>query len=86
MAASPKPWRAATRASTSTASAPRIFCDCTGDSRLALEAGAEMRTGREARSEFDESLAPESPDNDTLGSSILFTSRLYPHADAVHSA
>ena len=24
-----------------------IFCDCTGDSRLGLEAGAEMRTGRE---------------------------------------
>ena len=35
-----------------------IFCDCTGDSRLGLEAGAEMRTGREARAEFGESLAP----------------------------
>ena len=55
----------------------RIFCDCTGDSRLALEAGADLRTGREARSEFDEPLAPESPDNRTLGSSILFTSRLF---------
>ncbi len=55
----------------------RLFCDCTGDSRLALEAGAEMRTGREARAEFGESLAPEQPDNRTLGSSILFTSRLY---------
>ena len=39
--------------------APSIFCDCTGDSRLGLEAGAEMRTGREARAEFGESLAPE---------------------------
>ncbi len=55
----------------------RIFCDCTGDSRLALEAGADLRTGREARSEFNEPLAPESPDNRTLGSSILFTSRLF---------
>jgi Succinate dehydrogenase/fumarate reductase, flavoprotein subunit len=55
----------------------KIFCDCTGDSRLALEAGAEMRWGREARSEFNESLAPEKPDRETLGSSILFTSRLY---------
>ena len=36
-----------------------------------------MRTGREARSEHNESLAPEKPDNRTLGSSILFTSRLY---------
>lgn len=55
----------------------KIFCDCTGDSRLALEAGADMRTGREARSEFNESLAPEKRDEGTLGSSILFTSKLY---------
>jgi hypothetical protein len=55
----------------------KYFCDATGDSRLGLEAGAEMRYGREARSEFNESLAPEKPDKETLGSSILFTSRLY---------
>ncbi len=54
-----------------------LFIDCTGDSRLALEAGAEMRTGRETRSEFNESLAPEKADEETLGSSILFTSRDY---------
>lgn len=54
-----------------------LFIDCTGDSRLGLEAGALMRTGREARSEFNESLAPEKPDDETLGSSILFTSRNY---------
>ena len=53
------------------------FVDATGDSRLGLESGAEMRTGREARSEFKEALAPVVPDNETLGSSILFTSRLY---------
>jgi hypothetical protein len=58
----------------------KVFCDCTGDSRLGLEAGAEFRTGRETRSEFGESLAPEKADNETLGSSILFTSRLYHHA------
>ena len=34
----------------------KLFCDCTGDSRLALEAGADMRYGREARAEFGESL------------------------------
>ena len=39
-----------------------IFCDCTGDSRLALEAGAEMRWGRESRGEYHESLAPEKAD------------------------
>jgi hypothetical protein len=36
-----------------------------------------MRNGREARAEFGESLAPETTENRTLGSSILFTSRLY---------
>ncbi len=55
----------------------KIFCDCTGDSRLALETGAEIRWGREARSEFNESLAPEKADGETLGSSILFTSSLH---------
>lgn len=52
-----------------------VYLDCTGDSRLGLEAGAEFRWGRESRDEFRESLAPESPDGETLGSSILFTSR-----------
>ena len=55
----------------------KIYVDATGDSRLGLEAGAEMRTGREARAEFGESLAPEKADEETLGSSILFTSQLY---------
>ncbi|MFO0961161.1 MAG: FAD-dependent oxidoreductase, partial [Isosphaeraceae bacterium] len=55
----------------------RIYMDCTGDSRLGLEAGAEMRYGREARSDYKESLAPEVPDKETLGSSILFTSKNY---------
>jgi hypothetical protein len=56
---------------------PKVCCDCTGDSRLALEAGADMRSGREARATFGESLAPEKADDHTLGSSILFTSRRY---------
>lgn len=53
----------------------KIFIDATGDSRLALESGAEFRWGREARSEFNESLGQEKEDLQTLGSSILFTSR-----------
>jgi hypothetical protein len=54
-----------------------LYIDCTGDSRLALEAGAEMRVGREARSEFNESLAFANADRRTQGSSILFTARDY---------
>jgi hypothetical protein len=55
----------------------RLFADCTGDSRLALEAGADIRTGRESKAEHGESLALEKADHYTLGSSILFTSRDY---------
>jgi FAD dependent oxidoreductase/F5/8 type C domain len=53
----------------------KLFCDCTGDSRLGLEAGAEFRVGHEARAEFGESLAPETADKQTQGCSILFTAR-----------
>lgn len=60
--------------------AAKIFLDCTGDSRLGLEAGAESRAGRESRADFSESLAPESPDAETMGNSILFTSRLHEQA------
>jgi hypothetical protein len=53
------------------------YADCTGDCRLALEAGATMRWGHEGRSEFNEPLAPEDPGPETLGSSLLFTSKDY---------
>jgi hypothetical protein len=53
------------------------YIDCTGDGRLGLEAGADMRYGRESRSDHGEPLAPETPDKETMGSSILFTSRKY---------
>jgi len=55
----------------------KVFCDCTGDSRLGIESGALYRVGRETRTEFNEALAPEKADTETLGSSVLFTSRLY---------
>jgi hypothetical protein len=55
----------------------RYAIDATGDSRLAHEAGAKTRWGREARSEFSESLAPVEVDPHTQGSSILFTSRRF---------
>lgn len=53
------------------------YLDCTGDCRLGLEAGAELRMGRESKTEFDESLAYDTADAQTLGSSILFTARDY---------
>jgi hypothetical protein len=53
------------------------YVDCTGDARLGLEAGAEMRWGKEARDVHNEPLAPVDGNRQTLGSSILFTSRLH---------
>jgi hypothetical protein len=52
-----------------------IYADCTGDARLALEAGATMRWGHESRDEFNEPLAWEEPSRETLGSSLLFTAK-----------
>lgn len=48
------------------------FLDCTGDGLVGQLAGADYRLGREARSEFDESWAPEEADLHFLGSTILF--------------
>lgn len=55
--------------------AARFFADCTGDGALGAAAGAEFMRGREARSLHGESLAPETGDDKTLGSSILLTGR-----------
>lgn len=54
-----------------------IFIDATGDARLALEAGADFRIGREDKAEFGEKLAQDEADGLTQGSSILFTAREY---------
>jgi len=52
--------------------AARWFADCSGDGILAPLTGAAFRMGREARSEYDESLAPETADDKTMGHSIRF--------------
>lgn len=53
----------------------KVFVDCTGDGGLGVAAGAEFVHGREARSLFGESIAPEKADDKTLGSSLLFMAR-----------
>lgn len=52
-----------------------FFADCSGDGRLGAEAGADFVMGREARTDYGESLAVEVADRKKLGASILFTSR-----------
>jgi hypothetical protein len=54
-----------------------VFADCSGDGRLGAEAGADSTVGREARTDYGESLALPVADRQTLGSSILFTARKY---------
>jgi len=49
----------------------KVFIDCTGDGWVGFYAGAQYRFGREARSEFDESLAPEAPDAITMSGCIM---------------
>lgn len=48
------------------------FVDATGDGTVAFLAGAEFASGREARSTYGESLAPEIADPYTLSGTILF--------------
>ena len=52
-----------------------FFADCSGDSILAPLTGAEFRQGREAASEFGESLAPAAADKKTMGLSCLIQAR-----------
>ena len=50
----------------------KLFVDCTGNSTLGYLAGAEYRTGSEAKSEFNEPDAPDTPNNDRMGNTLLF--------------
>lgn len=51
------------------------FADCSGDSILAPLSGARYRMGREAESEFNESIEPQKADKNTMGMSCLFQVR-----------
>lgn len=55
----------------------KYFADCSGDSVLAPISGAEYTYGREARSRYGESIAPERSDKKTMGMSCLFQIREY---------
>lgn len=52
-----------------------LFADCTGDGTVGFLAGADSRYGREAASEFGESLAPEKADSLVMGASVQWYSR-----------
>ena len=60
--------------------AAKQFIDCSGDSILRLS-GAPTRWGHESCHEFDEPAAPEFPDRQTMGNSILIQLREIDPAD-----
>ena len=55
-----------------------LFVDCSGDAILAPLSGAEHRVGREARSEYGESMGRDQADSHTMGMTCLFQARKYP--------
>ena len=52
-----------------------IFIDCSGDGLLAATAGAEYRTGREGKAEFNETYAPDEPDGWQMGATLIMESK-----------
>lgn len=48
------------------------YIDASGDAVVGYNAGAEFRMGREGKAEFGESMAPDEPDDKTMGNSIAF--------------
>jgi hypothetical protein len=57
----------------------RMFIDTSGTAILGVLAGAETLFGREARSEFDESYAPEKADDMHHGNTLFFRTRMADH-------
>ena len=53
-----------------------LFVDGTGDGWIGYWAGADFRMGREARDEHGESLAPVTADQRTMGSSLMWSSKV----------
>lgn len=59
-----------------------LFADCTGDGTVGVLAGARFMQGRENRAFFHESLAPENPDQMTMGASVQWRTRTCSDADS----
>lgn len=55
-------------------SAP-LFVDSSGDGYLGYRAGADFRWGQDARADYGEPLAPETPDDGVMGNTQFFTAR-----------
>ena len=56
----------------------KMFADCSGDGWLGYYAGAAYRLGREAKHEYNEEFAPESPDTLSMSGCICRSDEEYP--------
>jgi len=50
----------------------RLVIDCSGDSVVALSAGAEFRQGKESKAQHNEPWAPDQPSSETMGNSLKY--------------
>ncbi len=50
----------------------KVFIDCSGNGTLGFYCGADYRTGSEGKAEFNEPHAPNEPDNNRMGNTLLF--------------
>ena len=57
----------------------KYFADCSGDSILAPLSGAKYMYGRESKSDFNETIPPDTADKKTMGMSCLFQLRQTDH-------
>lgn len=57
----------------------KYFADCSGDSVLAPLSGAAYMYGREAKSDYNETIPPDTADKKTMGMSCLFQIRETDH-------
>ena len=69
----------------------KIFADCTGNGTLGAFVGVKSRTGSEGKAEFNEPHAPEHPNQDRMGNTLLFKAanvghpvKFIPPVDAMH--
>ncbi len=59
--------------------ASEIFIDCSGDGFVGVMAGAQYMQGREGKSTYGESLAPDEPDSYTQGGTLFWSSKKMDH-------
>ncbi|MFI3315869.1 MAG: FAD-dependent oxidoreductase [Rikenellaceae bacterium] len=52
-----------------------VFIDCTGDGFVGAKAGADYRTGREGKAEFNETFAPDEPDGWVMGETVMMMTK-----------